>query len=211
MGMFRTDFNLLFGILALQVDFIDRDQLINAMQQWALDKSRSLGDILIANGAMRPEQKKSLDLLVTTHVESHEGDAEKSIAALSSARQVRDQLVQIKDKEIEATMSHVATSSSSVSLHTSSDSAAEEDSVSFGTRSSENGRFEKVKFHDEGGLGAVWVARDKELDREVAIKEIKERFAGDAAEPQSLRNGGGDHRCARAPRRRPGVRHGPLR
>jgi eukaryotic-like serine/threonine-protein kinase len=38
-----TDRNLLFGILALQMDFISRDQLIAAMNAWVLDKSKSLG------------------------------------------------------------------------------------------------------------------------------------------------------------------------
>ena len=42
----RADRNLLFGILALQMDFIARDALIGAMNAWVLDKARSLGDIL---------------------------------------------------------------------------------------------------------------------------------------------------------------------
>ena len=43
-----ADRNLLFGILALQLDFIDRNQLIAAMNAWVLDKSRTLGAILAA-------------------------------------------------------------------------------------------------------------------------------------------------------------------
>src|ERR1700678_1030092 len=35
-----ADCNLLLGILALQMDFIDRDALIAAMHAWVLDKSR---------------------------------------------------------------------------------------------------------------------------------------------------------------------------
>ena len=34
-----ADRNLLFGILALQLDFIDRDDLVVAMNAWVLDKS----------------------------------------------------------------------------------------------------------------------------------------------------------------------------
>ena len=34
-----TDRNLLFGILALQMDFISRDTLIEAMNAWVLDKT----------------------------------------------------------------------------------------------------------------------------------------------------------------------------
>ena len=32
--------NLLFGILALQMDFIDRDQLVAAMNRWVLEKDK---------------------------------------------------------------------------------------------------------------------------------------------------------------------------
>ncbi|GAF73922.1 unnamed protein product, partial [marine sediment metagenome] len=38
-------------------------------------------------------------------------------------------------------------------------------------------RFKKVRFHDKGGLGEIHVALDRELPREVALKEIKPRYA----------------------------------
>ncbi len=41
-----TDRNLLFGILALQNDFITRDQLVEAINAWVLAKQRPLGELL---------------------------------------------------------------------------------------------------------------------------------------------------------------------
>jgi eukaryotic-like serine/threonine-protein kinase len=41
------DRNLLFGILALQMDFIGRDALVKAMNAWVLDKAKPLGRILL--------------------------------------------------------------------------------------------------------------------------------------------------------------------
>jgi hypothetical protein len=38
-----ADRNLLFGILALQMDFLGRDALIAAMNAWVLDKAKPLG------------------------------------------------------------------------------------------------------------------------------------------------------------------------
>src|SRR5258708_4681934 len=47
-----ADRNLLFGILALQMDFVSRDQLIAAMNAWVLDKARPLGQLLVAQTAL---------------------------------------------------------------------------------------------------------------------------------------------------------------
>ena len=46
MSQVHADRNLLFGILALQMDFVTRDQLVAAMNAWVLDKTRPLGDLL---------------------------------------------------------------------------------------------------------------------------------------------------------------------
>jgi hypothetical protein len=43
MSKSSADQNLLFGVLALELDFIDRDQLIQAMRGWVVNKSKSLG------------------------------------------------------------------------------------------------------------------------------------------------------------------------
>ena len=47
-----ADRNLLFGILALQMDFITRDDLIAAMNAWVLEKHRPLADVLEEQGAL---------------------------------------------------------------------------------------------------------------------------------------------------------------
>ena len=38
-------------------------------------------------------------------------------------------------------------------------------------------RFERIRPHAKGGIGQVWMARDRELQRMVALKEIQPRFA----------------------------------
>src|SRR5437773_852426 len=74
-----ADRNLLFGILALQMDFVSKDALIAAMHAWVLDKAKPLGDILALQGTLRPEHRTLLDALVQAHLAQHNGDADKSL------------------------------------------------------------------------------------------------------------------------------------
>ena len=64
MSAARADRNLLFGIIALQMDFIRQDALIAAMNAWVLAKDRPLGDILAEQGALKAEHRTLLDALV---------------------------------------------------------------------------------------------------------------------------------------------------
>src|ERR1700676_2227824 len=90
-----ADRNLLFGILALQMDFIQRDALVAAMNAWVLDKAQSLGQILMQQKALGADEHTLLEALVGKHLEHHGDDAEKSLATLSSVGSVRDELRQI--------------------------------------------------------------------------------------------------------------------
>jgi hypothetical protein len=97
-----ADRNLLFGILALQMNFISRDALITAMNAWVLDKAKPLGQILLEQEALRDDAHALLEALVQKHLELHGNDPEQSLAALSSAGSVAKQLKQIGDAELHA-------------------------------------------------------------------------------------------------------------
>src|SRR6516162_4957810 len=63
MSPHSADRNLLFGIIALQMDFISRDQLIAAMNAWVLDKHKPLGQVLSEQGGLSPEDHEAIEFL----------------------------------------------------------------------------------------------------------------------------------------------------
>jgi hypothetical protein len=44
------DRNLLLGVIALQMDFISRDVLIEGLKEWVFEKQKPLGELLREKG-----------------------------------------------------------------------------------------------------------------------------------------------------------------
>jgi serine/threonine protein kinase len=102
--MSSSDRNLLFGILALQMDFITRDALIDAMYTWVKDKAKPLGQILVEQGHLNPQHLALLEPLVQAHIEAHNNDPQQSLAALSSVSSVRNHLADIPDDQLQESL-----------------------------------------------------------------------------------------------------------
>ena len=82
----HADRNLLYIIVALQMDVIARDELIDAMLEWADDPTRNLGDVLLARVSMTSDERHWLDSLVLQQVERLDSDVEIARRVLSRSR-----------------------------------------------------------------------------------------------------------------------------
>jgi len=80
----QAGLNLLFGVLALQNDFIACDDLVGAFAAWVADKARPLAQLLVDRGALDAAHRALLEALVAEHLKQHGGDPEASLAAVSS-------------------------------------------------------------------------------------------------------------------------------
>ncbi len=177
--MADSDRNLLIGILAVQLDFVGKDDLIRAMNQWVLQKDVPFEEILVEQGFLDESGKRLLVALVEKHLEQHGRRPAQSLAALSSVGGLKTELGQIDDDELRQSLATLKS----------------DDGTAFpgptvwvvGTPSDVEGRFRILRPHRKGGLGAVHVARDEELNREVALKEVRDRFARDPEAQNRLR------------------------
>src|SRR5579883_335803 len=171
---FDTGRNLLLGLLALQNNFIDRDALLAAFNSWVADRSRGLGQLLRERGALSPSRHLLLEALVAEHLRLHGDDPEQSLAALSSIGSVRDDLSRVTDPDVQASLVHV-----SAARRDGADPDPTASFASVGDSTSAGTRFRILRPHAKGGLGEVFLARDVELNRDVALKEIQPQFADD--------------------------------
>jgi serine/threonine-protein kinase len=167
----NADRNLLFGLLALQNNFIDRDALLDAFSRWVHDRTVPLGQILRDRGALKPDEHDLLQALVAKHLEKFGDDPENSLRHISSIGSVRQDLSRIADADLQASLAHVAAACSDDPHRTLSQ-------VSLGESTSIGSRFRVLRPYARGGLGQVSVALDQELDRPVALKEIQDHRAG---------------------------------
>ncbi len=159
-----TDRNLLFGVLALQADLIDSQEFIDACTLWTTRKTVPLADVLVQQGWLLPADKSHVEYLVDRKLQRHGGDAKASLAFVPD--QIKRSLAALGDADVHRSLAD---------LPRTQDSLLTATVVAQGPQ-----RYTLEQLHATGGLGRIWLARDSELGRNVALKELRPEQASNA-------------------------------
>jgi serine/threonine-protein kinase len=157
----NDDQNLLFGVLALELDLVTHAQFAEACAVWAARKDVPLAEVLVNRGWLDSEGRADVEKLLARKLRKHNGDVHQSLAEAADPS-VRHAMLNVEDDSIRKTISFLPPSRSVGFVEVETLDHRPE------TRS----HFTLTRIHGKGGLGRVWLARDSHLKRRVALKEI---------------------------------------
>jgi hypothetical protein len=174
-----TERNLLFGGLALQADLIDAAQFAEACTAWSRRKDLPLAELLIQRGWLTKADKPHVEYLLERKLNKHHGDVRASLASMSD--EVRYSLAMVDDSVLQQSLAKWSAPPPDVDpwktrpgLIVPEPPSGSPASLATSPNGAESpGRYSLLQVHAAGGMGQIWLSRDRDLGRTVALKELR--------------------------------------
>ncbi|KAF0243318.1 MAG: serine/threonine protein kinase [Planctomycetota bacterium] len=173
--------DLLFGLLALQMNFISKENLLECAALWMNDSRTPIAKLLQDRGFLKAKQGVALAAMVEAQVESNHGDARRSLAAATIDRDLRESLLALNvPPDFRESLAWVQARGAGPARA----SVAETPFVA----PAAEGRYRLGAELGRGGLGQVVEGFDAGLERDIAVKltldgasdEVADRFVREA-------------------------------
>ncbi len=157
--------NFLYGVVALQANLINSEhfnEFMEACNNLPPQSDVPLADIFVARGWIQPDDKAHLVELVERKLQKQAGNVTATLTAIRGG--------------LERTLTVLNTSVSQKPARRPADPELASRLEALVNAD----RYTRTQLHATGGIGRVWVARDSQLGRDVALKELLTEQSGNS-------------------------------
>jgi hypothetical protein len=174
----KLNSDLLVVVLAILTDAVPRSAVAAAMKSWTENSGQSLVEWLKRSAGLDDARIQALECLASAHLKAHKNDFRLSLDAWNAFDLTQDVLTEINDDALRSTLGASLGGDQTLPVDGAGQPTGRAPFGSPGSPNIGGERFQLIRQHARGGIGQVWLARDVELQRDVALKEIQPQFAG---------------------------------
>ncbi len=186
-----SDRNLLFGVTAVQLQFIEPLDFARAASVWVSEEGKDLGDVLVEMGVLKRENKKLLERLIEAKLEDKEVDVSATLESFGGGIEIEMPPGYTAGENVED--ASLTDESGDEKISSGPEGEGEAGLLSFGGQGDDQasrfsagrrlddservtlehpGRYTIKGEQGKGGIGVVMLAFDEHIGREVAVKRL---------------------------------------